>query len=81
MDTITAIEFREPLLLLLALLAVPLFLLARRAPGRLVFSSLGILPEEAGGWRRRVCPNRRSRSWTAALTLRWRPRISDFPWC
>ena len=46
-------EFREPLLLLLAVLAVPLYLLARRAPGRLVFSSLGILPGEAGGWRRR----------------------------
>lgn len=53
MDVITAIEFREPLLLLLAVLAVPLYLLARRAPGRLVFSSLGILPGEAGGWRRR----------------------------
>ena len=54
MDTITAIEFREPLLLLLALLAVPVFLLARRAPGRLVFSSLGILPDEARSWRRRL---------------------------
>ena len=53
MDAITAIEFREPLLLLLAVLAVPLYLLARRAPGRVVFSSLGILPAEAGGWRRR----------------------------
>ena len=54
MDTITAIEFREPLLLLLALLAVPVFLLARRTPGRLVFSSLKILPDEAGSWRRRL---------------------------
>ncbi len=53
MDAITSIEFREPLLLLLAVLAVPLYLLARRAPGRVVFSSLGILPAEAGGWRRR----------------------------
>ncbi|MDE0225552.1 MAG: VWA domain-containing protein [Gammaproteobacteria bacterium] len=53
MDVITAIEFREPLLLLLAVLAVPLYLLARRAPGRLVFSSLGILPDQSGGWRRR----------------------------
>ncbi|MDE0450428.1 MAG: VWA domain-containing protein [Gammaproteobacteria bacterium] len=53
MDLITSMEFREPLLLLLAVLAVPLYLLARRAPGRLVFSSLGILPGEAGGWRRR----------------------------
>ena len=54
MDTIAAIEFREPLLLLLALLAIPVFLLARRTPGRLVFSSLKILPDEAGGWRRRL---------------------------
>lgn len=54
MDTIAAIEFREPLLLLLALLAVPVFLLARRAPGRLVFSSLKILPDEASGWRKRL---------------------------
>lgn len=53
MDVITAIEFREPLLLLLAVLAVPLYLLARRAPGRLVFSSLGILPNQSGGWRHR----------------------------
>ena len=54
MDTIASIEFREPLLLLLALLAIPVFLLARRTPGRLVFSSLKILPDEAGGWRRRL---------------------------
>ncbi len=54
MDTIAAIEFREPLLLLLALLAIPVFMLARRTPGRLVFSSLKILPDEAGGWRRRL---------------------------
>ena len=54
MDTLSAIEFREPLLLLLALLAIPVFLLARRTPGRLVFSSLKILPDEAGGWRRRL---------------------------
>ena len=54
METITAIEFREPALLLLALLALPVFLLARRTPGRLVFSSLRILPDEDGGWRRRL---------------------------
>ena len=54
MDTISAIEFREPLLLLLALLALPVFLLARRAPGRVVFSSLRILPDETGGWRGRL---------------------------
>ena len=54
METITTIEFREPALLLLALLALPVFLLARRTPGRLVFSSLRILPDEDGGWRRRL---------------------------
>ena len=50
----TAIEFREPLLLLLTLLAVPVFLLARRAPGRVLFSSLKLLPSTHGGWRARL---------------------------
>ena len=50
----TAIEFREPLLLLLTLLAVPVFLLARRAPGRVLFSSLTLLPSTHGGWRARL---------------------------
>ena len=50
----TAIEFREPLLLLLTLLAVPVFLLARRAPGRVLFSSLTVLPSTHGGWRARL---------------------------
>ena len=48
-----ALEFREPLLLLLAVLAVPVFLLARRAPGRVLFSSLSLLPAVAIGWRAR----------------------------
>ena len=48
-----ALEFREPLLLLLAVLAVPVFLLARRAPGRVLFSSLSLLPAVAIGWRTR----------------------------
>lgn len=46
-----AIEFRDPALLLLALLAVPLFLLARRAPGRVLFSSFRLLPSGGRGWR------------------------------
>lgn len=50
----TALEFREPLLLLLALLAIPVFLLARRAPGRVLFSSLALLPDTRGGWRARL---------------------------
>ena len=49
-----ALEFREPLLLLLALLAVPVFLLARRAPGRVLYSSLSLLPAQRGGLRARL---------------------------
>ena len=49
-----ALEFREPLLLLLALLAVPLFLLARRPSGRVLFSSFAVLPAALGGWRARL---------------------------
>ena len=41
------IELRDPLLALAALAAVPVYLLSRRPAGRLVFSSLGLLP--AGG--------------------------------
>ena len=48
-----ALEFREPLLLLLVVLAVPVYLLARRAPGRVLFSSLSLLPAVAIGWRAR----------------------------
>lgn len=49
-----ALEFREPILLLLVLAAVPVFLLARRAPGRVLFSSLELLPRTASGWRSRL---------------------------
>ena len=49
-----ALEFREPLLLLLALLAVPVFLLARRPSGRVLFSSFDVLPAVRGGWRSRL---------------------------
>ena len=40
----TALEFREPLLLLLAALAIPLYLLARRPPGRVIYSSMALMP-------------------------------------
>ena len=50
----SALEFREPVLLLLALLAIPVFLLARRAPGRVLFSSLALLPQAVAGWRSRL---------------------------
>ena len=48
-----ALELREPLMLLLGLAAVPVYLLLRRAPGRLVFSSFDLLPAAGGGWRTR----------------------------
>jgi Ca-activated chloride channel family protein len=41
----------EPLYLLLGLLAVPTFFLARLTPGRVRFSSLRVLPRHAGTWR------------------------------
>ena len=50
----SALEFREPALLLLVLLAIPVFLLARRAPGRVLFSSLALLPRAVAGWRSRL---------------------------
>lgn len=50
----TALEFREPLLLMLVVLAVPVFLLARRAPGRVLFSSFALLPAGGRGWRARL---------------------------
>lgn len=53
MSTLASLEFREPLLLLLALLALPVFLLARRAPGRVVFSSFRLLPRTRS-WRTRL---------------------------
>ena len=49
-----SIEFREPWLLLAAVLAIPIFLLARRAPGRVQFSSFLILPGHSGSWRTRL---------------------------
>lgn len=49
-----ALEFREPVLLLLALLAIPVFMLARRAPGRVLFSSFALLPSGPRGWRARL---------------------------
>ncbi len=53
MSTLIFVEFREPLLLLLVLLAVPVFFLARRAPGRVLFSSFRALPAGAKSWRTR----------------------------
>ena len=51
---LASLEFREPWLLLAALTAIPVFLLARRSPGRVQFSSFRILPRHAGSWRTRL---------------------------
>jgi Ca-activated chloride channel family protein len=51
MDLFADIELRSPLLALTALSAVPVFLLARRAGGRVLYSSLGALPGHTGSWR------------------------------
>ncbi|MYA16996.1 MAG: VWA domain-containing protein [Gammaproteobacteria bacterium] len=48
------LEFRDPALLALVLLAIPVFLLARRAPGRVLFSSFKLLPTGGRGWRARL---------------------------
>jgi Ca-activated chloride channel family protein len=48
------IEFREPWFLLLGVLALPVFFLARRSPGRVVFSSLALLPARGASWRTRL---------------------------
>ncbi len=45
------IELTHPWLILVALAAVPLFFLARRAGGRVVFSSLDALPASGASWR------------------------------
>ena len=49
--TLFGLEFREPRYLLLALTALPVFVLAARGTGRIVFSSLAILPQRASSWR------------------------------
>lgn len=48
------LEFREPLFLLTALLAPVVWLLARRSGGRIVFSSLAVLPRAAHSVRARL---------------------------
>lgn len=48
------IEWTEPWYLFTALFAVPAWLLARHAAGRVVFSSLQVLPARAATWRTRL---------------------------
>lgn len=52
------LEARDPWLALFALLCVPVYLLSRGAGGRVLFSSLRILPREsaARSWRARLAP-------------------------
>lgn len=56
------VEFSEPLYLLLALLAGPVFWLAYRSGGRIVFSSFRLLPSRAASLRARL-------AWIPALLL------------
>ncbi len=44
-------ELTHPWYLLAALAAIPIVLMLRRAPGRVVFSSLAALPHGGGSWR------------------------------
>jgi Ca-activated chloride channel homolog len=44
-------ELTSPLALIVALLAVPAWLFGARAPGRVVFSSLQVLPSRGATWR------------------------------
>lgn len=48
------LELREPRWLFAALLAIPVFLLCRRAAGQIRFSSLRLLPARARSWRTRL---------------------------
>lgn len=48
------LEFRQPALLLLVLLSLPVFVWARRAGGRVIFSSLRLLPAAQKTWRLRL---------------------------
>ena len=50
---IAPLELRQPWFLLAALGALPLYMWARRPPGRLTFSSLGLLPARRS-WRART---------------------------
>jgi Ca-activated chloride channel family protein len=48
------LQWTEPWYLLTALLAVPVWLLARHAAGRVVYSSLSVLPGRSATWRTRL---------------------------
>ena len=48
------VEFRQPILLLCALLAIPVYLWARSDGGRVLFSSFRLLPQGGTTWRMRL---------------------------
>lgn len=51
MDLFADIELRNPWFLWAALAAIPVYLLARRRGGRVLYSSLGALPATGASWR------------------------------
>jgi|TARA_B100000315_G_scaffold73405_1_gene66984 Ca-activated chloride channel family protein len=53
-DWFATVEFRQPELLWLVLVAIPIFFLSNHAPGRLVFSSLALIPSQQRGLRERL---------------------------
>ena len=48
------VEFRQPILLLSAFLAIPVYLWARSDGGRVLFSSFRLLPQGGTTWRMRL---------------------------
>ena len=54
MNWLTSIEFRQPLFLLVAFLALPLFVVSQRSAGYVLFSSLRLLPKSFESWRTRL---------------------------
>ena len=48
------VEFRQPILLLSAFLAIPVYLWARSDGGRVLFSSFRLLPQGGRTWRMRL---------------------------
>ncbi len=74
------LEFHEPWLMLAALVAIPVFWLARRSPGRVQFSSFMLLPGHGGSWRTRLAwvPDAALALATVALAIALAgPRIGD----
>jgi Ca-activated chloride channel family protein len=74
------LELRQPLLLLLAGLALPVYLWARRSGGRVIFSSLRLLPQGQKTWRMRLSflPPLLLAIATAALAVALAgPRVAD----